>query len=645
MSRIQKLPQSEVDRICAGEVIDRPASAVKELVENALDGGATRIEITIEDGGKRLITVSDDGCGISSSELELAISQHCTSKIERADDLQEKHSLGFRGEALYSIAAISKMRLTSRNGGESTGAYLYLEAGGIKDQKKTAFNPGTSVSVRELFFNTPVRRKFLKSKNTEVSFITSLVLEYALAYSEIGWRLVSDGKELVNLVAKSGFGRALERVFDEKTAQEMVEISFELEQAAPLDEGPPPALSIAGVIGLPHLHRSVRSGQFFFVNRRPVKNKIFFRAVDDTFRGHLSPGKHGICVLLLSVPPSQMDVNIHPSKLEVDFSNSQQIYALITVAIKRALAGGAADRRMKMSRELGLDSVPPPESLEGESISGLALTGGSQPLGQTGGSWPKGREKRDDAGFSYKQEPAAGLRTVPLITQPLEPLEEEAPHLESPSAGYAQEWKETSASREIARELGDASLLGQIDNTFIAFATEKALFLIDQHSAHESILFRILYDEVTGAESGPPRQSLVFPMLLNVRTDQAVAIETVIPAINRLGFSLELFGESTLLLREIPLVLGSRFSLETFTAMLDEILATGKERSYNNLVKHIAATAACKAAVKAGDSLSEDEMVWLVKSLTISEDSLSCPHGRPTVLRLGAKEIGKLFQR
>jgi DNA mismatch repair protein MutL len=652
VAKILKLPQSEIDKICAGEVVERPASVVKELVENALDAGARRIEIEIEDGGKGKIVVTDDGSGIAEDEIPAALSQHCTSKIERAADLTRKHTLGFRGEALYSIAAISKLKLTSRRQHDSTGSFVYAEAGETVDSGKLAYNPGTSVEVTDLFFNTPVRRKFLKAKSTEVNFITQLLLEYALAYPEVAWRFASEGREVFATRGDGSIAEVLVKLFDAEAAREVLEVNYAHTpgiRAEDTIEGKAISLGIKGVIAKPQFHRSTRSGQHFFVNRRPVRNKLFFRAVDDGFREHMSPGKHGLCVLLLDVPPSEIDVNIHPSKYEVDFSNTQQIYGLMTAGIKRALAEGAADRKAKLAKIFRFDEIPAPvehspldvpESVElaADFVEGAII------------DFAAGKSIQKDGEYSRLPDfETAGsrMRAVPLYTLSAEKEPEiEENTSDVPSRSFAIASTGSAASfAEMELDIKKAIIVGQVANTYIVLLGEDAVYLIDQHSAHERIIFEGIYRQMTARSEGVDRQTLVFPMLLSIRPDQAKAAEGYLTVLNRLGFGAEVFGEDTLLLREVPALLADRISPDIFRLIVDELLVGGVERSYNEMVKHAAATAACKAAVKAGDPLGSEEMSSLVKSLTNAEDTFSCPHGRPTVIRLDVKEIGRMFRR
>ncbi|MCD6119749.1 DNA mismatch repair endonuclease MutL [bacterium] len=652
MASILKLPQSEIDKICAGEVVERPASVVKELIENSLDAGATRIGIAIEDGGKRMISVMDNGCGINPNELESALSAHCTSKIRSADELYVKHSLGFRGEALYSIASISKLKIASRRAEDQAGAEIAVEAGEVVEKRIIALNKGTSIEVRELFLNTPVRRKFLRAKGTEVNFITSMVLDYSLCYPEIAWRLESDGKESFATRGDGDLTPILKRVFDAEIAQSIIKVDYrhssDLQQGT--DVGSFAAgISISGVVAHPQYYRSNRIGQHFFVNRRPVRNRIFYRAVDDACREYMSAGKHALCVLMLDIPPSDIDVNIHPAKQEVSFSEPQQIYALITIGVKRAISVAAAEQQATLARDLASDEMPPSpvngiddrarpdESDDREDYVKEAVT--STPDNKIAGP-------HIDKEISPEQR---NTRSIPLYTE-----SKTLPKPKRPVLSIAEFASEADDKALISAEtvgeitpedLSDSQIMGQIGRTFIVFIKNDALYLLDQHSAHERIVFEGIYRNAINRESSPPRQGLVFPILLSLRPDQVDGIKMYIPVMNRLGFQIEVFGEDTLLLREVPASIAERINIEVFRSIIEGFLVTGTEKSYNEMVKHVAATTACKCAIKAGDELSEAEMRWLVKSLTRLESSFTCPHGRPTLVKLGVRDVGKLFQR
>lgn len=646
MQTIHKLPQSEIDKICAGEVVDRPASVVKELVENSLDAGARSIEVVIEDGGKRLIKVSDNGAGIPSGEIELALSQHCTSKINLASDLQEKHTLGFRGEALYSISAVSKLSLVSRNRNEQIGIEARSEAAQLLSVNRIAHNPGTSVEVRELFFNTPVRRKFLRAKSTEISFITTMLLQYALAYTGIEWKFTSDGKELFSTSGDGDISKILPKVFDKDSSRETVCLDYEHNpdyRHISQDEPSINSLTLSGVVARPHHHRSTRIAQYFFVNRRPVRHRIFFKAVDDAFKEYLSPGKHPLCVLFLGIPPSDIDVNIHPSKQEVDFSDSGQIYALITIGLKRALSGAASQRQIELAKSFGLSGVPSPVRLDEITLKEPS-EGLTKPI-EFPEQGKSSRELRENSPQLAPYEPKKRSVPVYIETPPAPDEISGIGRAVSRTSDYSQEFDSGSNISAEGLDLSKAAVLGQIARTFIVFLLDDAVFLLDQHSAHERILFENIYRINVGKSATPPTQGLVFPILLSVRPDQAKAMAAFLPALSQLGFAAELFGEDTLLLREVPAAAAERMDVDVFRSMVEEFIVSGAQQSYNEMVKHAAATAACKCAIKAGDSLNQEEMTWLVKSLTTIEDSFSCPHGRPTVVRLGVKEIRRLFQR
>ncbi len=641
MTEIRKLPQSEIDKICAGEVVERPASIVKELIENAIDGHSTRIEISIEDGGKRLISVSDNGAGIPTNEVDLALSPHCTSKIRRADDLYEKHTLGFRGEALYSIAAVSRLTLTSRSREEAVGCEVLTAEGSVLCKRMIAFNYGTKVDVRELFFNTPVRRKFLKAKSTEVNHILSLLYDYAICYPEIEWSMLSEGKSVFKTEGDGNIVPVVKQVYNGVEEKDIVFIDhihapvgirdYDIESVAD-------SLRLSGIAIRPHQHRTNRAGQHFFVNRRPVRNRIFFKAVDDAFREYVSPGKHPMCALIINISPAEIDVNIHPSKYEVNFSDSQKIYALIAIGVKRALSDAASKNQRDTARSVLIEQ--PLADFAGQTDTGAERI---RPMYQQSIS-----KKRDDA--IMQADNARNItRSVPLYTQrdssttqlnadTIQPIKSALSSGDFSSSLSITKEESYSSSKPL-------SSIVQIGNTFISFIQSDTLYLVDQHSAHERILFEEIYSKMTTSDKASARQGLVFPILMPIKAVQIPLVKKYLPALIALGFDVEVFGEDTLLLREVPAIVSSRIDSSVFQAMMLEIIEGEKEKTFAEMIKHVAATTACKCAVKAGEALSIAEMEWIVKALTNIRDSFTCPHGRPTMLKFSVRDIGKLFQR
>lgn len=651
MPKIKPLPPAEVEKITAGEVVERPASVVKELVENALDAGATRIRVEIGDGGKAFIVVADDGSGMGFDDLGASVLPHHTSKIETTDDLLTLTTLGFRGEALPSIGAVSRLRITSRSDDEPVGADIRVEGGSVTLHQRVQFNRGTTVRVEDIFYNVPVRKKFIRSRATETSLIAQTVVNYALVNPGVAFELISEGKRTFTTGDRGTLG-VLSDMFTPEIAREMIPVDFRADKYL-----------LGGFVAPPHHHRNSRAAQYFYVNKRPVRNKIFFRAVDDALRDHISAGKYPIVVLFIGVPTEQVDVNVHPSKTEVSFSAPQMLYSLISVGLRDTLSRSAGVRQADLKRRL-LEAVPPVgqpylitpgderEPLDVDrttppSTVSLPIMEPDQPFvvaeAQVGPG-EAARQKREEVKRKFETvHPEAPHEPQRPVLIPVEPASRpvEPPILQAD----ARETVGTSAG--VPRP--SFTILGQVDETFIAFVKDGALFLIDQHSAHERILFDSIYagfiDKLSPTFHKSPVQPLLFPILHSLRPDQVELLSERAGVFEAVGFGVEVLGDNVVVLKEVPAFLVNRVKPALFAKMVDDALGIDRNTAFEVLVKEVAARIACRSAIRSGDRLGEEEMVFLVKSLLELRDSYTCPHGRPTVVSIGSREIGRLFQR
>lgn len=616
MTVIRELPPKEVEKIAAGEVVERPVSVVKELIENALDAGARRIEIEISDGGKRLIRVTDDGSGIPAQELPLAVKNFHTSKISACDDIYHQTTLGFRGEALAAIAAVSQFSLASRSAGEETGARLDVSGGSVVSQRPESLNPGTIVEVRELFFNTPVRQKFLRSRATETHHIANLLHSYVLAFADVAFSLASEGRKLI-VSGGQGLGvDELTAVFGRELAKQMHSFSREY-----------PPIGVSGIIAPPSAFVSRRSKQFFFVNRRPVKNRVLFRAVDDAVREYVSPERYPAMALMLDIPPEEVDVNIHPTKTEVSFMHQQQVYAAIVVALKDVLGEVAAARQTEGRKELGL--VQP--AAGGEARTGSRDEGTvelplyemgepliAEPSGKRDDRWAKG-----EAGVSRRKPDLSVLggdsATLINLTKELG-----LPAFLHPTARY------------FACQLGA---------TYILLVREDEILLIDQHSAHERILFERLWRRL-GPDSTDEmeRQPLLFPLEIELAPGESERYSERLETMRHLGFLVRV-NERMLIVEEVPRLFLVRDAEVRIPGILSELLEFDRSRQMDDERKELLATVACHSAIRAGDRLRPMEIMLLVDELAGIADSTSCPHGRPTAIRLSPDEVAEMFRR
>jgi len=591
VTRIHLLEEHTVNRIAAGEVVERPASVVKELVENSIDAGAHTIIVEVEQGGKRLIRVTDDGEGMSPADALLSIQRHATSKIRDAEDLQSIVTLGFRGEALPSIAAVSRFELLTKRADLDTGMRLVVENGEVVEAEECAARNGTTVTVRDLFYNTPARLKFLKSVATELSHITELMTRFALAFPEISFRLLHNGQEIFVSQGSTDPRHALLAVFGRDVARELRSIDFA--------QG---SLRITGYVSPPHLTRPTRAMQSFFVNRRLIRHRVLSKALDDAYRTLTPEGRHPVAAIFLQVPPYSVDVNVHPTKAEVKFSHEGEVYHAVLTAIRQAL----------------LQQGMMPSALPGLQ-SGLDIA-----------------------------QPAARPSTGQPIWQPLPMPPQEVLHAELLRRAGIELSQATSvevqpAARPYAEMLEGFQVLGQLDRTYIIASSLRGLLIIDQHVAHE----RVLYEKLTVLRQRQPVpvQHLLTPLVFHLDRRTATLLGEHLQEIQDMGFLLEPFGSDSVVLRGVPAWLGQRNVEALVRDLLDEISELGVQRRLPLTDETLVATTACKMAVKAGDALSHAEMTHLLRELVDTENPYLCPHGRPVVLVLSIEELERRFKR
>ena len=660
------LPEAEVAKIKAGEVVERPASVVKELVENALDAGALRIAVELEDGGRRLVRVTDNGYGIPAGELPLALLRHATSKIRRLDDLYGLATLGFRGEGLAAIAAVSRLRLESRSSGAGLGAVIASDGAEAPGSAPRAMQPGTVVEVRDLFWNVPARLKFLRSPAAETSQTAALLTAYALAYPEVQFTLSSGGRTLLRSEG-DGDGRAaladacgLPGGVGRASAPAAVGSRAGTPAPSPLlpiaFDFPP--MAVRGWISEPRLHRHNRSRQWFFVNRRPVSNKLLFRAVDDSVREFMSEGKFPQGAFFLDLPPEEIDVNVHPMKLEVSFAQPQAVYSLLTTAIRRGLGTAAVHRQRQLSGGLAgivqplrrTDKPAQPPHDDGPYTPPLldAPPPGhvNVPVFDVGRPFvaPQRNEelittkplRGDAASQDNAEERLSGFN--PAVPKP---ADLSSLHLSALSALSGENSTVPTAAPHV-------TAIQQVANAYLALLTPEAVYLVDQHAAHERILFETLYERLQARPDAPPppRQKLLFPLEVQLGAGEAGLAADYCRELAKLGFVAG-YDESrhALSVSEVPLMLAGRITGELLQGSLAELAELGHSALLAEQGKRLAASLACRAAIKAGDRLPVEEQRALVAQLLSRWSSLSCPHGRPTILRLGPGEMEGMFLR
>jgi DNA mismatch repair protein MutL len=557
---IKALSPQVVARIAAGEVVERPASVVKELVENSLDAGTTQISVDVVGGGVSLIRVTDNGCGIPSQELELAFERYATSKIDNLNDLESISSLGFRGEALPSITAVAQVDMTTCADGESAGSYIDLKDSAVVERTNRGRSKGTTVSVLNLFRKIPARLKFLKSVSTENGHIANVVSHYALAFPEVRFSLSLDGREALRTAGSGKLLDSIAEVYGAETAASMIEVKSET--TAP---------KITGMVGLPKVNRSGRGSLSFFVNRRWVNSRMLARAVEEAYHGLLMVGRHPVAVINISLPTKDVDVNIHPTKSEVKFANERAVFSAVYKTVRQALAEQAPVPSVEVARKPVLSSS---EFKEPTAQYAVADVGLSQPPPNT-----------------------------------------------------------TAAALPVLR------VLGQLASSYIVAEGPEGLYLIDQHAAHERILFERI--ERQRAQREIEVQGLLEPMPLEVSPRQEAELWAHYQELAEFGFSIEPFGGKTFLVRAVPALVHDK----DWAGMLRELLDSISEGDKSHWTEAVTSTMACHGAIRAGQSLSDAEMRELVRQLEQADTPQTCPHGRPTMIHLSYGQLKKDFGR
>ena len=604
---IHQLPPNLINRIAAGEVIERPASVVKELIENAIDAGATQIVVEIEDGGRELIRVTDDGNGIPAGELPLAFASHATSKIRSDDDLFRILTMGFRGEALASVGSVSHARLLSRSADDETAHELQNRGGEIGGVQAAAGNRGTTVEVRNLFFNVPARRKFLKGTGTEFGYVYEQVMKTALPHPHVAFKLTHGGKTSLELPAASE---------DERWLAAWPE---EFRDACLPLKSRDAELRIRGIVGRPELARPTGKYQYVFLNGRPIRDKTVQHALRESYRGLTEPGRFPAAILLIDMPPGDVDVNVHPTKVEVRFRDSQRIHGLVLSEIRHTL----------LAHDLSPTAVPM-RSDEPSSGSGQPVDERTQSLRASLAEFFKAPATIQN--MLPTSPPSASVASIDEPRTLIEPSPTALPSIASLAA---------SSPRVVADSPSFSAM--QIHNSYLVAQSDEGLIIIDQHALHERVLFEELLARVT---RGPlEAQHLLIPLTIEASSRQMAMAEQIQPLLAKLGIDISPFGPTTLAIQSFPSFLHRLDPAEFVRELLErgeqELLDLHEEE----LLHEILDMMSCKAAVKAGDTLSPPEIAALLARKDLVERSSNCPHGRPTTLKLTLRDLEKQFKR
>jgi DNA mismatch repair protein MutL len=667
MGRIHVLSENVANKIAAGEVVERPASVVKELLENALDAGARRIRVNVEAGGKKLIQVIDDGCGMVRDDAMLAFERHATSKIRNADDLLTIATLGFRGEALPSIASVSRLRLETRAAEDAAGTVVEIAGGKILTVEEAGLPLGTCVTVRDLFFNIPARRKFLKAESTELSHIASLVTHYALAHPEMHWELHSATNAMLIAPPVADHSQRIYQVFGKETLDQLIALSalLPLERVG-LPQPPPwrrseveePAepvkgeLKLHGFVSRPEIQKLNRNSIFIFVNGRLIRDRLVQHALTEAYRNIIPPTVYPVVLLFLEMPATEVDVNVHPSKTEVRFRQSSILHDFIRDSVRAVL----------------MKSRPVPSfmtEMHASPSASASLTSGAQDFASS-----ELHVTEADAAFALRAQ------ELPPFTAPLQfegggfaveanaaiPVARfgpqtfggpAAPTL-SPAAGDksgAPATGRNGCSPEVADDDVPAGLeslatlkpVGQIRDSFILAINPQGLWIIDQHVAHERILFERICKQRL-AES-PERQQMLMPLIVELTPGQMAVFAEISDELNRNGFEVEPFGSRTIAVKTTAAGVVASQVEHLLHEILEQFEREEQSLNLDRIRTNIAASIACHAAIKVNMPLEQNKMEWLLQELAKTDCPMSCPHGRPVVLRYSVKDIQRAFKR
>lgn len=633
MGRIRILPDNVANKIAAGEVVERPASVVKELLENSLDAGATRVRIEVEAGGRKRILVVDDGCGMGRDDAMLSLERHATSKLRDADDLLSISTLGFRGEALPTIGAVSRFLLETHDGRERTGTRIEINGGKLIAVEDAGLPAGTSISVNDLFYNTPARRKFLRAESTELSHISLLVTHYALAYPEKSFQLRSGAGDLINVPPAGSLRDRVFQLLGQELLDDIVEFGpiekqMDLRMPAPGEAEPVATLRLQGFISRPQIQKLNRNSIYLFVNRRMVRDKVLLHAIQEAYRNLMPVQCFPVALLFLELPHTEVDVNVHPAKTEVRFRHQSQVHDLVRDTIREALIGARP-----------LPSFPEPAA---------SFTSASQdaPDGATAAPLALSNPEPLPSAQRLPIQPAPALRPAASVKELSDALYTSG-LVQASSSGpsAAPQPSATAALAETPESLDLRELrpLGQVRDSFIVASTPSGLWLIDQHAAHERVLYeKFAFERDHGKVES---QRLLLPIVLRLTPAQMSLWSNILDEMEHAGFEAEPFGQNTIAVKAVPASVRS----DDVEKLLHEIIESfeRESRGYTeeNARQRIAASVACHSAIKINTQLDGAKMQWLIEALSATKFPMSCAHGRPTVLRYSLKEILKAFHR
>jgi DNA mismatch repair protein MutL len=671
LSKIRVLPDHVANQIAAGEVVERPASVAKELVENAIDAGSKRIVIEVEAGGRRLLKVSDDGDGMVRDDAVLAFERHATSKIAKSEDLSSIATLGFRGEALASIASVARVELMTKTEVAAAATRVLIEGGKMRDVKDAAHPRGTTIAVRDLFFNVPARRKFLRSEATESFHLTNLVTHYALAHPEIAFTLTNNGREVLRVAPAGDLRERAYQVFGAEFLDNLLEVGGGHEEIA----------HVSGFVSAPRDRRTSRDAQYLFVNGRFVRDRLVARALSEGYRAVLPHGVYPAALLFIEIPLEEVDVNVHPAKTEVRFRRAAAVADAVREAVRAALASGGYVRADAKEQSPTAGEQPPAQSDRAGFASAMAAAADAavnSPANVAGfqtfeteehrATREPATQPRIEFSSSSVQSPTSNVqsqldtgsagdspaasaererlgRSSPTLTETVS----EPPALAGGPIDRGTQLPPLASAEKFAREVSVESLssdirpLGQLDESFIIATDNEGLLLIDQHVAHE----RILFDKYRALESArlAESQQLLIPETFDLTPAQVSIFDVIAGELESYGFELMRLSGRTVAIKAAPADLPAGEARNMLAEILETVDAEKKGAARETLRDDIAASLACHAAIKVNMPLSPEKMRWLIDRLLKTSSPTTCPHGRPVILRLATRDILKGFHR
>ena len=647
MPKIIQLSTHVANLIAAGEVVERPASVVKELLENAVDAGASQVTLEIRDGGMTFLRLTDNGCGMSAEDARTAFLRHATSKLRTEEDLTAITTMGFRGEALAAIASVSRIDLLTKTPGSLSGTSLHLEAGIIQEESEAGCPDGTTIIVRDLFYNTPARMKFMKSDSVEGSRVASAVQLQALAHPEVAFRFLRDGKPILSTPGTGQLKDAMYCVYGRDCAR-MAALNSRWE-----------GYSLTGYVSLPTDARATRGMQTFFVNNRPVKSKLLMTALEEAYRNQIMAGRFPACVLHLNLPAGVVDVNVHPAKTEVKFLSEKAVFDCVHYGVLAALNKQTDRPEMRFRPAPASAPIPEPKAPSGESRQ--AAPPRKEPFFRTmtPEEFKTFSSALKDAPQPKKESAAAVLSKIEVSTPPPlreavmtplpktpapAPIAEDDTHIIPVSvplvgndAPVPEEMEQTTLDLPAAAPW---RMVGELYNTYILVEEGEDAFLIDKHAAHE----RILFEKLKANQEAISSQALLQPLPVRLSPTAAGELLAQAEMLGELGFEAEEFGENTLLLRQIPMDLSPEDAADALESLASDLLS-GRRENPGNVRDELLHTVACKAAIKAGWHSDEKELLAIAEAVMARQDLKYCPHGRPICISLSKKQLEKQFKR